>query len=445
MSEAQAATPQYYDDLMTFQTDVTFTVTDDYSNPGYMFINTDAAMSAVIGETDYMTTGFMNLNIVSGGAYCAGCNGSFQLSFTTTSVGTNEGVNGVGFDVTSNDMMNPYFAYIVFADGDTANVQLPFGGSFWGVFASERIVSIDVGLSGGGATMGGYFTLDNLIVGDGFDMTPCGDGIVTPDEDCDDVGESVTCDSNCTFASCGDGTINDLAGEICDDMGASMTCDDDCTDAACGDGTVNMAAGETCDEMIETATCNVDCTIPVCGDGVPNTLAGEECDDSAESPACDPDCTLPVCGDGYENNTAGEYCDDGNMTDGDGCSSTCTIEEGGSSSGGGSSESGGSEGGSTGGSETTDGGTSGGGEDVGSSGEGADTSGGEGGSEGATTLTTTASAESEGGGGESSGGASGGGNTNDSSGCGCTTESPRGAAWSLLLLAGAVARRRRSV
>src|SRR4029078_417679 len=90
------ATPQYYDDLMTFQTDVTFTVTVDYSNPGYMFIKTDAAMSVVIVETDYMTTGFMNLNIVSGGAYCAGCNGSFQLSFTTTSVGTPAGVHGAG-------------------------------------------------------------------------------------------------------------------------------------------------------------------------------------------------------------------------------------------------------------------------------------------------------------------------------------------------------------
>src|SRR5690349_24903195 len=96
LGEAQAATPQYYDDLMSFQTDVTFTVTDDYSNPGYVFIQNDAVMSGVLGETDYMTTGFMNLNIVSGGTYCAGCNGSFLLTFTTTTVGNNEGVNGVG-------------------------------------------------------------------------------------------------------------------------------------------------------------------------------------------------------------------------------------------------------------------------------------------------------------------------------------------------------------
>ncbi len=37
--------------------------------------------------------------------------------------------------------------------------------------------------------------------------------------------------------------------------------------------------------------------------------------------------TPPVCGDGHRD--AGEECDDGNTVDGDGCSSTCTIETGG--------------------------------------------------------------------------------------------------------------------
>ncbi|HWB79824.1 MAG TPA: hypothetical protein VG755_32895, partial [Nannocystaceae bacterium] len=117
-STAHAATPQYYGDLASFQTDVTFTVTDDYSNPGYMFNQSDAQMGAIIGETDYHTTGFVDWNLVVGAAYCAGCNGSFELLFQTTTVGTNEGVNGVGFDVTANDMMAPYYAYITFADGD---------------------------------------------------------------------------------------------------------------------------------------------------------------------------------------------------------------------------------------------------------------------------------------------------------------------------------------
>src|SRR5688500_17216263 len=83
---------------LALQTDVTFTVTDDYSNPGYVFSQDDVTMSAILGETDYMTTGFLNWNLVSGGYYCAGCNGSFELSFLTTTVGNAEGVNGVGVD-----------------------------------------------------------------------------------------------------------------------------------------------------------------------------------------------------------------------------------------------------------------------------------------------------------------------------------------------------------
>jgi len=88
---AEAAAPTYYNDLPAFQADITSSVTDDYSNPGYVFNQNNAVMSAVLGETDYMSTGFNNHNLVPGipaaPYYCAGCNGSFQLSFQTTSVG----------------------------------------------------------------------------------------------------------------------------------------------------------------------------------------------------------------------------------------------------------------------------------------------------------------------------------------------------------------------
>ncbi len=443
---AHAATPTYYDDLTAFQTDVTFTVTDDYSSPGYMNINTDAVMSSVLSETEYHTTGFANLNIVGGATYCAGCNGSFELSFLGTSVGTDEGVNGMGFDVLSNDMMLPYYAYITFADGDTADVQIPPGSSFWGVSAPERIQSIHFGLSGGVATMAGYFQVDNLIVGDGFDMTPCGDGIVHDDEECDDMGESALCDTNCTLAVCGDDTLNLLAGEACDDGGATAMCNADCSLVVCGDGLVNGAAGEDCDDMGETATCDDDCTDVACGDGQLNELAGEICDDSAESPTCDPDCTPPVCGDGYENNTAGEYCDDGNTDDGDGCSATCTVEEQSSSSEGGSSTGGEgtSEGGSTEGGETTDATE----ETTGAT--AVDTSGGEsaGDTSGGMTGNASASTTEPGttGGGESStgevSGATGGGG--DGGGCGCTTDA-RGSAWWALGLLATLRRRRARV
>jgi len=46
--------------------------------------------------------------------------------------------------------------------------------------------------------------------------------------------------------------------------------------AVCGDGVV--AGDEECDDGAESATCNADCTLPVCGDGIVNQLAGEECE-----------------------------------------------------------------------------------------------------------------------------------------------------------------------
>lgn len=451
---AEAANPTYYDNLAEFQVDVTFTVTDDYSNPGYQFIQSNAVMNAVIGETDYMTTGFQDLNIVSGGYYCAGCNGSFQLSFLTTTVGNAEGVNGVGVDIPVHSMMVPYFAYITFGDGTTADIPLPASGNFWGVSAPERIESIHFGLSMGGSTQSGSFGIDNLIVGDGFDMTPCGDAIVHDDEECDDGGNSPLCDANCTLAVCGDGTPNDLAGEECDTAGASATCDADCTLAVCGDSQVNAAAGETCDDGGESVNCDTDCTAPMCGDDVANIAAGEECDDSAQSPTCDADCTFVVCGDGIENNTAGEFCDDGNNEDGDGCSAVCTNEEPTSTSSEGGESSG--DPGTSEGGETTDasagtddtGGTEGTGADASASDTAVDTSGGDSGSASASASDTGSTSAD---GSESSGtplsGADGSatGGTDEAGGCGCATDDRdhRGLAWSVLTVLGLGAVRRR--
>ncbi len=150
----------------------------------------------------------------------------------------------------------------------------------------------------------------------------CGNGVIDMGEDCDDAGESATCDADCTTAMCGDGDINGTAGEICDDMGESAACNADCTVAMCGDGVTNMAAGEDCDDAGESATCNADCTTATCGDGILNVAAGETCDDSGESATCDDDCTEVMCGDGNANTTAGENCDD--MGRSATCNADCT-------------------------------------------------------------------------------------------------------------------------
>ncbi len=442
---AYAATPTFYDDQTAFQTDITYSVTDDYSNPAYMFIQSDAAMSDVLGQTDYHSTGFMDLNIVSGGTYCSGCNGSFELSFQTTTLGTAEGVNGVGLTILSNDMMMPYFAYITYADGTTEDLQMGFGG-FWGVSAPERIERIHFGLSGGVSTTNGYFQIDNLIVGDYIDTTPCGDGDATPDEECDDMGESATCDVNCTLALCGDSTFNPTSGELCDSGGiATPTCNPDCTLPVCGDTIVNPIAGEDCDDGGETAACDIDCTLASCGDDTVNLTAGETCDDGGQSPTCDGDCTAVVCGDGVENNLAGEYCDDGNNDDGDGCSATCVTEEGPGTSTeeGGSSESdsGTSEGTTDTGDESSDSGEGETAADTSAGDTAADTTDGEESDSGSASMSATDSDSMTGlvtdSNGEDSSSSGADADDDDAGGCGCTTPTnDRGTAWLALAMLG---------
>ncbi len=151
----------------------------------------------------------------------------------------------------------------------------------------------------------------------------CGDGVVEPGEDCDDGGESATCDADCTAAACGDGTVNATAGESCDDGGESATCDADCTGVSCGDGVTNATAGETCDDAGPSATCDADCTAAMCGDGVTNMAAGEACDDAGVSASCDADCSAAMCGDGVLNMAAGEACDDGGESAG--CDADCSL------------------------------------------------------------------------------------------------------------------------
>lgn len=167
----------------------------------------------------------------------------------------------------------------------------------------------------------------------------CGDSSIGGSEECDTGGDSATCNNNCTIAACGDGYTNASyivpdsgIGEQCDTEGQSLTCDDNCTLASCGDGDVNTVRGETCDSSgVNTALCDTDCTVATCGDGFINAVAGETCDGNGagtggETAVCDTNCTVRACGDGTVNVTAGETCDDGNLTNGDGCTSTCIIQ-----------------------------------------------------------------------------------------------------------------------
>ncbi|MCA9686508.1 MAG: DUF4215 domain-containing protein, partial [Myxococcales bacterium] len=140
-----------------------------------------------------------------------------------------------------------------------------------------------------------------------------GSGICAPTPSDTDTGGSV----------CGDGTIDE--GEECDngpDNGDDQACTASCKHAICGDGLV-LADIEECDSGVESADCDEDCTFPTCGDGIVNELAGETCDDGNLDPTdqCTDQCLLATCGDGILN--IGEECDDGNLDPDDDCTADC--------------------------------------------------------------------------------------------------------------------------
>jgi len=214
----------------------------------------------------------------------------------------------------------------------------------------------------------------------------CGNGIVTPDEVCDDGtamndGSYGHCDPDCqgTGPRCGDGHTDALDGEACDDgaalnLGGYGQCAPNCQLAPrCGDETTDGFFGEQCD--LGTAkndgsygACTDECKFgPRCGDGVKQESEGEACDDKINRSAyggCAPGCKLaptcgdkkvqsehgeecdrgiadndgtyggctqfcklaPRCGDGRIDKRASETCDDGNLNSFDGCSSKCQTE-----------------------------------------------------------------------------------------------------------------------
>lgn len=363
--EALAATPVFYDNLVTFEADIADRITDDYSNPGYVFIQSDDVMSAVFNETDYHTTGFMNLNIVSGGTYCAGCNGSFELSFLTTSLGNDAGINAVGLQIVGHDLNNQYSAFITFADGTTQDIPLPGGGTFWGVAAPERIERIHFGLPGGGSTMGGSFQIDDLVIGEGSPESCPGSSIDistltqssgitvtrtgTTTGALDDIDEpaEVACwestggpenvfrfvvqeeawlqidleDSEYdTKLAIVDGCPGGENFCAYNDDYVGTTSGFDCTPYAAGiySLVVGGATGNTGPYTLSVTECSP------CGNG--SLDPGEVCDDgnTAQDDACVDNCVPASCGDGHTF-TGTEECDDGNDVDTDACRNSCVA------------------------------------------------------------------------------------------------------------------------
>ena len=148
----------------------------------------------------------------------------------------------------------------------------------------------------------------------------CGDGFVSPSEECDDANmvNGDGCDS-CKFSCASDDPARDCSGL---DPCVATTCDD--ATHTCGNP---VSDGDVC--AMASVCVNGACTAIVCGDGVIHP--GEACDDGnvVDGDGCQADCTLPpagsVCGNGVRE--AAEQCDDSNTKNLDGCDSACKFEQ----------------------------------------------------------------------------------------------------------------------
>lgn len=190
-SSASAATI-LYSSQSSFLAAVGTSITDDYSNAGYVrsfgpnppnFMS-DAYMTSVLNQTTYKDTKIpLNNNEVIGPLngtgnpyYCAGCNGSFDLGFKSTTLTTGGGVFGVSFNYRDGGLPgapnNPLFDVLVtFGDGSTTDYTVPqsappgaaFATDFWGITSDKQIADIYFGVNGAPASSA-IFGLDNLTI-----------------------------------------------------------------------------------------------------------------------------------------------------------------------------------------------------------------------------------------------------------------------------------------
>jgi len=181
-----------FSDETDFRNTLAKTFVDDYESDAYQFLQNNTDMSGVHNETQYISTGSPDSNIVSDAFwgdsyYCAGCNGSFLLDFTNTSLSNESGIFGVGINFLNVDRVDDnagdppitipkYSAYVTFGNNVTENFSLPSGPwpetHFWGITSAEGIKSIHFGFWDGVATQEGDFAIFDLTIGNQKSSVP---------------------------------------------------------------------------------------------------------------------------------------------------------------------------------------------------------------------------------------------------------------------------------
>jgi cysteine-rich repeat protein len=156
----------------------------------------------------------------------------------------------------------------------------------------------------------------------------CGDGFQTPPEQCEDgnLTNGDGCTSSCTLEFCGDGVVNDNGGEACEPPGTA-TCTDSCAARipVCGDGF--RTPPEQCEDgnLTNGDGCTSSCRLELCGDGVINNNGAEACEPPGTA-TCTDSCAARIPVCGDGFRTPPEQCEDGNLANGDGCTSRCKVE-----------------------------------------------------------------------------------------------------------------------
>jgi len=141
-----------YTSRAPFEAELGTFIIDDYENPAYLS-----------GDISDGATLDIHSNAQMSSMYCSGCNGSYLMGFTTTSVGDSSGVFGAGFDIVYD---TEYHAFVTFGDGSTQDYALPTTHpAFFGITSYLGIKSIHIGLEGGATTTEGYLQVDNLTIG----------------------------------------------------------------------------------------------------------------------------------------------------------------------------------------------------------------------------------------------------------------------------------------
>lgn len=195
LSTVSAAPTTLYEDRASFLSAVGPAITDGYTDPGYaeaadiQGVLTDAAMSAVLGQTTYRAITFPNQNQVGdvfvygdGSNYCSGCNGNFQLGFEETSLTVGQGVFGVALDfvlhtsrsssigdVIEGQVSLPGTIRVVFGSGAFEDYSIPadvgfFGPApyFFGLTDNRGISSIIIGTEP--SALRHLWVIDNLTI-----------------------------------------------------------------------------------------------------------------------------------------------------------------------------------------------------------------------------------------------------------------------------------------